>query len=128
MANASQAVTSAAEGGGMSRRRWVICALLFTAVVINYVDRQMLGVLKPFMSKDLGWSEQNYADIVFYFQAAYSVSYLLFGAFVDRIGAKLGYAIAFGIWQVAHLAHARASSLPSVFAVRMLLAVGEGGS
>ena len=55
---------------GMTRRRWVICALLFTAVVINYVDRQMLGVLKPAMEKDLGWKETDYADIVFYFQAA----------------------------------------------------------
>ena len=97
-------------------------------MVINYVDRQMLGVLKPFMAKDLGWSEQNYADIVFYFQLAYSVSYLLFGAFVDRVGAKLGYAIAFIIWQLAHIAHAGATSLTSFFAVRMVLGIGEGGN
>ena len=112
----------------MTRRRWVICALLFTAVVINYVDRQMLGVLKPFISKDLGWSETDYADIVFYFQAAYAVSYLLFGAFVDRVGARIGYAVAFGIWQVAHIAHAGASSLTHFFAVRVLLGIGEGGN
>src|SRR5205809_769299 len=128
MASVSEPATSAAESGGMTRRRWVICALLFTAVVINYVDRQMLGVLKPFIGKDLKWSENDYADIVFYFQAAYSVSYLLFGAFVDRIGAKIGYAIAFGIWQLAHIAHAGASSLTSFFAVRMVLGVGEGGN
>jgi ACS family hexuronate transporter-like MFS transporter len=113
---------------GMTRRRWVICALLFTAVVINYVDRQMLGVLKPAMEKDLGWKETDYADIVFYFQAAYSLSYLLFGAIVDRIGAKIGYAAAFAIWQVAHILHAGASSLGTFFAVRVLLGVGEGGN
>ncbi|MDP3853757.1 MAG: MFS transporter, partial [Phenylobacterium sp.] len=55
------AETTAFEGGKMTRRRWVICGLLFTAVVINYVDRQMLGVLKPFMSDEMGWSETDYA-------------------------------------------------------------------
>ena len=122
-----QAPPEAAQGA-MTRRRWVICALLFTAVVINYVDRQMLGVLKPFMSKELGWSETNYADIVFYFQGAYAASYLLFGAFVDRVGAKIGYATAFLIWQVAHIAHAGATSLTQFFWVRMALGVGEGGN
>src|SRR5205085_3311545 len=101
MATLSEGATAAAEAqGAMTRRRWVICALLFTAVVINYVDRQMLGVLKPFIGEDLKWSEKDYADIVFYFQAAYALSYLLFGAFVDRVGAKIGYGVAFLIWQV----------------------------
>ena len=112
----------------MTRRRWIVCALLFTAVVINYVDRQMLGVLKPFMAPQLGWSETQYADIVFYFQAAYALSYLLFGAFVDRVGAKIGYTVAFLIWQVAHIAHAGATSLVQFFAVRIALGVGEGGN
>ncbi|MBI5942342.1 MAG: MFS transporter [Caulobacterales bacterium] len=112
----------------MSRRRWVICGLLFTAVVINYVDRQMLGVLKPAMSKELGWSEQNYADIVFYFQAAYALSYLAFGAIVDRVGAKIGYGVAFLLWQLAHIAHGFASGLGSFFAVRVALGIGEGGN
>lgn len=112
----------------MTRRRWVICALLFMAVVINYVDRQMLGVLKPAMSKELGWTEQNYADIVFYFQAAYALSYLAFGAIVDRVGAKIGYGVAFLLWQVAHIAHGFASGLGSFFAVRVALGIGEGGN
>lgn len=117
-----------AQDAKMTRRRWVVCALLFTAVVINYVDRQMLGVLKPFMSEEMGWSETDYADIVFYFQAAYAASYLLFGAFVDRVGAKIGYATAFIIWQIAHIAHAGASTLQQFFLVRVLLGVGEGGN
>lgn len=112
----------------VGRYRWVICGLLFLAVVVNYVDRQILGVLKPFISKDMGWSETNFADMVFYFQAAYSASYLLFGAFVDRVGAKVGYAVAFVIWQIAHIAHAGARELGQFFAVRMLLGVGEAGN
>lgn len=125
---ASEMPAAAAASTGMTRRRWVICALLFMAVVINYIDRQMLGVLKPAMSKQLNWTEQNYADIVFYFQAAYSVSYLLFGAFVDRVGAKVGYGVAFLIWQIAHIAHAGASQLSQFFAVRVALGIGEGGN
>ncbi len=120
--------TAAFAEGRMTRRRWVICGLLFTAVVINYVDRQMLGVLKPFMADEMGWSETDYADIVFYFQAAYAASYLLFGAFVDKVGAKIGYATAFVIWQLAHLAHAGASTLNQFFLVRVLLGIGEGGN
>ncbi len=125
---AAEAPSANVAAARMTRRRWVICALLFSAVVINYVDRQMLGVLKPEMAKKLDWTEQNYADIVFYFQAAYSVSYLLFGAFVDRVGAKVGYGVAFLIWQLAHIAHGAASSLGSFFAVRVALGVGEGGN
>ena len=113
---------------GMTRRRWVICSLLFTAVVINYVDRQMLGVLKPAMEKDLHWKETDYADIVFYFQASYALFYLLFGAFVDRVGARIGYAVAFVIWQLSFIAHAGAHSLSQWFAVRIALGVGEAGN
>lgn len=109
-------------------RRWVIVWLLFFATVINYVDRQMLGVLKPIIQGEMGWSEINYGDIVFYFQAAYSVFYLLFGAFVDRVGARAGYAVAFVIWQLAFIAHAGARNLTQWYLVRMALGVGESGN
>jgi ACS family hexuronate transporter-like MFS transporter len=112
----------------IGRYRWVICALLFLATVINYVDRQMLGVLKPVLSEDLGWSETDYANIVFWFQAAYAVSYVLFGRFIDRIGARWGYAVAFIIWQIAHIAHAGARELSHFIAVRIALGAGEAGS
>jgi len=107
--------------------RWLICGLLFAAMVINYVDRQMLGVLKPTLSKEFGWSETQYADIIFYFQAAYAVSYLLFGRIIDRIGARWGFGAAFFIWQLAHIAHAGVSNLSHMIAARVLLGVGEGG-
>ncbi|RYF89007.1 MAG: MFS transporter, partial [Caulobacteraceae bacterium] len=107
--------------------RWLICTLLFAAMVINYVDRQMLGVLKPTLSAEFGWTETNYADIIFWFQASYAVSYLLFGRFIDRIGARWGFGIAFLIWQIGHIAHAGVSSLSQMIAARVLLGVGEGG-
>ena len=117
------------DAGGIKvgNYRWLICTLLFAAMVINYVDRQMLGVLKPTLSAEFGWSETNYADIIFWFQASYAVSYLLFGRIIDRIGARWGFGIAFLIWQIGHIAHAGVSSLNQMIAARVLLGIGEGG-
>lgn len=120
------AVPAASTRAG--RFRWVICGLLFTAMVFNYIDRQMIGVLKPTLQKEFGWTEITYGDIVFYFQAAYAVSYLGFGRFVDWAGAKFGYAVAFVIWTIGHMSHAAVRSAGGFIAVRMLLGVGEGGS
>lgn len=111
----------------MTRRRWLICSLLFAAMVINYVDRQTIGVLKPTLQKEFGWTEGDYADIVFWFQASYAVAYLCFGRIVDKIGSRFGFGIAFAIWQVAHIAHAGARDLSHFIAARVLLGVGEGG-
>ncbi len=107
--------------------RWVICALLFFAMVFNYVDRQMIGVLKPTLQKEFGWSETAYGDIVFYFQAAYAASYLFFGRFVDWVGAKAGYAVAFVIWTIGHMSHAAVRSVTGFILARIVLGVGEGG-
>jgi ACS family hexuronate transporter-like MFS transporter len=96
-------------------------------LVINYVDRQMLGVLKPTLSEEMGWSETQYADIVFWFQTAYAVGYIAFGRIVDRVGARIGYAIAFTIWNFAHIAHGFASSLFQFTLVRIALGLGEAG-
>jgi ACS family hexuronate transporter-like MFS transporter len=124
-------VTSPAEAtrsAAVGRYRWVIVALLFTAMVINYVDRQTIGFLKGDLSKQFSWNETNYADLVFWFQAAYAVSYLAFGRIVDRVGARFGFGLAFLIWQGAHLLHAAAGSLGGFIGARMLLGVGEGGA
>ncbi len=113
---------------GPGRYRWVILSLLFAAMVINYLDRQMIGVLKPgYLQPEFGWSERDYANIVSWFQAAYAVSYLLFGRIVDRIGAKWGLGIAFALWTLAHIAHAAARTLTHFLLVRLLLGIGEGG-
>ncbi len=111
-----------------NRYRWVICGLLFLATVINYVDRQMLGILKPTLDQEFGWSQTDYADIVFWFQAAYAASYLFFGRFVDKVGARWGYAAAFLIWNIAHIMHGAARSLGNFILVRIALGIGEGGN
>lgn len=125
-------VTAPAEAAGrtaaVGRYRWVIVALLFAAMVINYVDRQTIGFLKGDLSKQFGWNETNYADLVFWFQAAYAASYLAFGRIVDRIGARFGFGLAFLIWQGAHIAHALANSLGGFIGARLALGVGEGGA
>ena len=107
--------------------RWVVVWLLFAAMVINYVDRQALGVLKPTLMAEFGWSETNFADIIFWFQFAYAISYLLWGRLVDRIGARWGFGIAFVIWQIAFIAHAGIRSLNTAIIARIALGIGEGG-
>ena len=110
------------------RQRWVIVGLLFAAPVINYVDRQMIGVLKPTLAAELHWSETDYANIVFFFQLAYAIGYIGFGRIVDVLGARLGYAIAFVIWQVAHMAHGAASTVTQFALARFSLGIGESGN
>jgi MFS transporter, ACS family, hexuronate transporter len=112
----------------VGRYRWMICALLFTATAINYVDRQTIGVLKPTLQAELKWSETSYADIVFWFQCAYAIGYLAFGPIIDRIGARLGYAIAFSVWTLAHIAHGFVYTITQFTLVRFTLGLGESGS
>lgn len=111
----------------IGRYRWVIVSLLFAAMVINYVDRQTIGLLKSNLSQEFGWSEGDYADLVFYFQLSYAVAYLVWGKIMDKIGARWGFGIAFLIWQVAHIAHAGARGLNGFIFARMGLGVGEAG-
>lgn len=114
------------KAGG--RYRWVIVALLFAATTINYIDRQMIGVLKPTLRDEFGWSEADFAEIVFWFQMAYSIGYVAFGRVVDRVGARLGYAIAIMIWTISHMAHGLASGIVSFAAARFGLGIGESGN
>ena len=122
---ASVGQTDVAVSPQVGRFRWVIVALLFAATAINYVDRQMIGLLKPTLEQEFGWSETTYADIVFYFQLAYAVGYIVFGNVVDRIGARTGYAIAFLIWTAAHMLHGAARSAVQFAMVRFLHGIAE---
>ncbi|WP_149244032.1 MFS transporter [Dyadobacter sp. 32] len=108
--------------------RWVICALLFFATTINYVDRQILGYLKPTLEVEFNWTETDYANIVMVFAACYALGYIVFGNFIDRIGSKLGYTISITVWSIAAVAHAFAKSTFGFGAVRAILGLGEGGN
>src|SRR5690606_24678755 len=88
----------------------------------------MIGLLKPTLEQEFGWSETTYADIVFYFQLAYAIGYIVFGNIVDRIGARAGYTIAFLIWTAAHMLHGAARSAVQFAMVRFLLGIGESGN
>jgi ACS family hexuronate transporter-like MFS transporter len=128
MTPSSPEATIAQAAGRASRYRWAICALLFAATAINYIDRQMIGVLKPVLQADLGWKESQYADIVFWFQAAYGIGFLFMGRFMDAIGARFGYAIAFGFWTVAHIAHGFVRGVTGFAFARFALGLGESGN
>ncbi len=112
----------------VGRYRWVICALLFAATAINYVDRQMIGVLKPTLQGEFGWSESEFATIIFWFQLAYAIGYIGFGRIVDVVGARAGYTIAIIVWTVSHMAHGLATSITTFAMARFGLGVGEAGN
>lgn len=118
----------AGQQGGVGRVRWGICALLFFATTINYIDRQVISVLKPTLQDEYGWSESDYANIVFAFQLAYASGYFIFGRMMDKLGARVGYSLAATIWGVAAIATAGASQLWHFFAVRFVLGLGESGN
>lgn len=109
------------------RYRWLIIALLFAATTVNYIDRTMLGLLAPVLGDELGWSENDYGNIVTAFQAAYALGFLLMGWLIDRFGPKIGYSIAITIWTIGHVAHGFAGSVVSFMAARIVLGVGEAG-
>src|SRR5436190_14570825 len=97
-----------APAGRIGRFRWTICGLLFLAATINYIDRQVIGLLKPTLQAQFGWSEIDYSDIIFAFQLAYAIGFVFAGRLIDRIGTKLGFAMALLLWSLAAIAHAEA--------------------
>jgi ACS family hexuronate transporter-like MFS transporter len=109
------------------RHRWVICSLLFAGATINYIDRQVLAVLKPTLQAQLGWSEVGYGDIVTAFQIAYAVGLLLVGRLVDRVGARVGLAATAAFWALATMAHGAATGVAGFAAARAALGLGEAG-
>ncbi len=108
--------------------RWTVCALLFLATTINYMDRQMLGLLAPTLEKEIGWSETEYGHIVTAFQAAYAIGLLFFGRFIDGIGTRHGYAISIVFWSLAAAGHALARTVFGFGVARFALGLGEAGN
>jgi MFS transporter, ACS family, hexuronate transporter len=111
----------------IGRFRWVICALLLFGVTKNYMDRQVLGVLKTTLQSELHWNEIDYSNLVFAFQAAYAIGMLVVGRVIDRLGTRIGYALAMIFWSLASIAHAAAGSLLSFMVVRSALGFVEAG-
>jgi ACS family hexuronate transporter-like MFS transporter len=145
--NAGTAPATAAAAERVGSFRWTICALLFFATTINYIDRQVLSLLKPTLQHEFGWSEIDYSDIVLAFQFAYAIGLLVTGRVIDRLGTKLGFSLAVLVWSLAAVAHAWATGIGQVvapllalagltysasvagfIAVRFLLGLGEGGN
>ncbi len=112
----------------VGRFRWTICALLFFATTINYIDRQVLGILKPELSQELGWSEAEYGNIVMAFQAAYALALLVAGGLLDRLGTRLGYTLSIVVWSLAAMGHALAHSATGFSVARFALGLGEAGN
>ena len=112
----------------MRKYRWVVVTLLFFATTINYLDRQVIGLLKDNLAMDFNWSEKDYSRIVMAFSSAYAIALVLFGRLIDKIGTRLGYAISVVIWSVAAMFHALATGTLSFAIARTALGAGEGGN
>lgn len=112
----------------MGNFRWRICALLFFATTINYIDRQVLGLLAPLLQSSIGFNEIQYGYIVTAFQAAYALGLLAMGPIIDRIGTKLGYALSISIWSLSAMGHALVRSALGFGVARFALGLGESGS
>ena len=108
--------------------RWRIVVLLFFATTINYLDRQIIGLLKPILEKEFNWTETDFAHIVMAFTAAYAIGLLSFGWLIDRIGTKLGYTITIVMWSIAGMLHALARSAFGFGLARVGLGLGEAGN
>jgi ACS family hexuronate transporter-like MFS transporter len=110
------------------RFRWTVCGLLFAATTINYIDRQVLGILAPHLQSITGWSEVHYGYIVTSFQVAYAIGLAVFGRLIDRYGTRTGYGLAMGVWSVAAMAHTAARSALAFGVARFSLGLGESGN
>jgi MFS transporter, ACS family, hexuronate transporter len=119
---------SPAGGPAATNYRWVICALLFFATTINYIDRQILALIKPILDEQLHWTNEQYGLTTSFFSAAYAVSLLGFGWFVDKFGTKIGYATSIAMWSVAAVCHAFVGSIGGFYVARVALGLGEGGN
>ncbi|MBL0940022.1 MAG: MFS transporter [Gemmatimonadaceae bacterium] len=113
---------------GVGRYRWTICALLFFATTINYIDRQITGILAPTLQAEFGWTETQYADITSYWTFAYALGFLFIGRFIDRVGVRLGFAVAVVVWSIAAMAHGLVYSIFGFGLARFVLGLGEAGN
>ncbi|MGC2660842.1 MAG: MFS transporter [Bryobacteraceae bacterium] len=108
--------------------RWYICALLFFATTVNYMDRMVLGILKPVIAHDMHWTEDQYGTIIVCFQTGYAVMMLLAGWFIDKVGTRLGYMISATVWSLSSMSHAFARNAFEFGLARLGLGLGEAAN
>ena len=108
--------------------RWIIVTLIFLATTINYIDRQIIGLLKPLLEVEFNWSETDFAHIVMAFTAAYAIGLLVIGRLIDKIGTRIGYAFIICLWSIAGMFHALARSATHFMIARFGLGFGEAGN
>jgi ACS family hexuronate transporter-like MFS transporter len=112
----------------IGKYRWTICGLIFFATTVNYLDRQVISLLKPVLEKEFNWSETDYSNIVIAFQIAYAIGFAGAGRIIDKIGTKLGYAMALTFWSMSAIAHAFAKTTFGFGVARAALGLSEGGN
>ncbi len=129
-AEMAPAKTTAEVSGAVSigNYRWVICALLFLGTTVNYVDRQVIGLLKPILEHQFRWTETDYANIVFSFQLAYAIGLVLVGGILDRVGVRLGYSLAVVVWSIAAALHGFMRSVSGFCGARFGLGLAEAAN
>ena len=108
--------------------RWIIVSLLFLGTVINYLDRQIIGLLKPTLEIEFDWTETDFGGIMSAFSFAYAIGLLLSGRFIDRVGTKIGYSVSVVLWSMASMFHAVAKSVMGFGIARLSLGLGEAGN
>src|SRR5882757_4491873 len=112
----------------LTRFRWVICALIFAEITINYLDRLVFGLLAPELQKIFHWSNSNYTNIAFWFEIGYAIGLAFVGRFLDRVGTRLGLAFALAGWCAASILHAGMSTIAGFCLARFLLGLSESGA
>jgi MFS transporter, ACS family, hexuronate transporter len=132
MDHKTAAVTHTDEEASLGARighvRWTICAMLFAATTINYMDRQVIGILKPTLQASIGMSELDYGYVVDAFQVAYALGLLVAGRFVDKVGTRIGYIVIMAMWSLSAMGHALANTVLQFGIARACLGIGESGN
>ncbi len=121
-------VAPAASTAPSTSYRWIVCALLFFATTINYIDRQILALIKPILDEQLHWTNEQFGLTNAFFQLSYAVSLLIFGWLVDKFGTKIGYAVSIAAWSLAAIGHALVNTISGFYVARVMLGLGEGGN
>jgi MFS transporter, ACS family, hexuronate transporter len=123
-----QTIVEAEPKSKLGNYRWGICALIFFATTVNYIDRSVLGVLNPTLRSEIGWTDQQYGYISAAFTLAYAIGFLFAGWIIDKIGTRVGYSLYLAIWSIAAAAHALARSAFGFGLARFGLGIGESGN